>query len=51
MSATVKVFGRVGNYLNLESEDKKQYKEKSTIPNSEVLPDANVSTSLLLFCP
>ena len=49
MSATVKVFGRVGNYLNLESEDKKQYKEKSTVSNSELLPNPVVSISLFLI--
>ena len=37
-------------YLNLESEDKKRYKEKSTISNGGFLPDPNVSTSLLLIC-
>ena len=37
-------------YLNLESEDKKQYKEKSTLSNDELLPDQNVSISLLLIC-
>ena len=39
-------------YLDLENEDKKCYKEKSTLSNSELLPDpnANVSISLLLIC-
>ena len=29
-------------YLNLESEDKKRYKEKLTLSNREILPDPNV---------
>ena len=37
-------------YLNLESEDKERYKEKSTLSNGELLPDPNVSISLLLIC-
>ena len=37
-------------YLNLESEDKKRYKEKSTLSNGELLPDPNVSVSLLSIC-
>ena len=37
-------------YLNLESENKKQYKENSTLSNGELLPDPNVSISLLLMC-
>ena len=36
--------------LKLESEDKKQYKEKSTLSNGKLLPDPNVSISLLLIC-
>ena len=38
-------------YLNLESKDKKQYKEKSTLSNGELLLDPNVSISVLLICP
>ena len=37
-------------YLNLESEDKKKYKGKSTLSNGELLPDPNVSISLFLIC-
>ena len=37
-------------YLDLENEDKKWYKEKSTLSNGERLPDPNVSISLLLIC-
>ena len=37
-------------YLDLENEDKKRYKEKSTPSNGELLPDPNISTSLLLIC-
>ena len=37
-------------YLDLENEDKKWYKEKSTLSNGELLPDPNVSISLLLIC-
>ena len=37
-------------YLDLENEDKKWYKEKLTLWNSELLPDPNVSISLLLIC-
>ena len=29
-------------YLNLESEDKKRYKEKLTLSNGELLPDPSV---------
>ena len=29
-------------YLNLESEDKKRYKEKLTLSNWELLPDPNI---------
>ena len=38
------------HYLDLENEDKKWYKEKSTLSNGELLPDPNVSISLLLIC-
>ena len=34
-------------YLNLESENKKQYKDKSTLSNSELLPDPIVSMRFL----
>ena len=37
-------------YLDLENEDKKWYKEKSTLSNGELLSDPNVSISLLLIC-
>ena len=37
-------------YLDLENEDKKWYKEKSTLSNGELLPDPNISISLLLIC-
>ena len=37
-------------YLDLENEDKKWYKEKSTLSNGERLPDLNVYISLLLIC-
>ena len=37
-------------YLDLEIEDKKWYKEKSTLSNGELLPDPNISISLLLIC-
>ena len=37
-------------YLDLENEDKKWYKEKSTLWNGELLPDLNVSISLLFIC-
>ena len=36
-------------YLDLENEDKKWYKEKSTLWNGELLPDLNVSISLLFI--
>ena len=36
-------------YINLESEDKKQNKEKSTLSNGELLPDPNVSKGLFLI--
>ena len=49
-SATVKFWVESEYYLNLESEDKKQYKEKSTLSNSELLPNPNVSICLLLIC-
>ena len=35
-------------YLDFENEDKKWYKEKSTLSNCELLPDPNVSIRLLL---
>ena len=37
-------------YLDLENEDKRRYKEKSTLSNGELLPDPNISISLLLIC-
>ena len=37
-------------YLNLEVEDKKSYKEKSTFSNGELLSDPIISISLLLIC-
>ena len=37
-------------YLDLENKEKRQYKEKSTLSNGELLPDPNVSISLLLIC-
>ena len=37
-------------YLGLENEDKKWYKEKSTLSDGELLPDPNISISLLLIC-
>ena len=37
-------------YLNLESGDKRRYKEKSTISNGGFLSDPNVSTGLFLIC-
>ena len=46
-SATTKVWGESEYYLDLENEDKKQYKEKSTLSNSELLQYPNVSISLL----
>ena len=49
-SATTKVWGDSEYYLDLENEDKKQYKEKSTLSNGELLPDPNVSISFLLIC-
>ena len=51
-SAITKVWGESKYYLDLENEDKKQYKEKSTFSNGELLPDLNVSISisLLLIC-
>ena len=38
-SATTKVWGESEYYLDLENEDKKQYKEKVVLSNSELLPD------------
>ena len=35
---------------NLESEDKKRYKDKSTLSNGELWPHSNLSISLLLIC-
>ena len=35
-SATAKVWVESGYYLNLESEDKKRYEEKSTLSNGEL---------------
>ena len=49
-SVTTKVWGKSEYYLDLENEDKKQYKENSTLLNGELLPDLNVSISLLLIC-
>ena len=51
-SAITKVWRESKYYLDLENEDKKQYKEKSTFSNGELLPDLNVSISisLLLIC-
>ena len=37
-------------YLDLENEDKKWYTEKSTLSKGELLPDSNISVSLLLIC-
>ena len=42
-SATAKVWGESEYYLDLENEDNKQYKKKSTLSNGELLPDPNVS--------
>ena len=47
--ATTKVWGESEYYLDLENKDKKQY-EKSTLSNCELLPNPNVSKSLLLIC-
>ena len=49
-SAMAKVWVESEYYINLESEDKKQNKEKSTLSNGELLPDSNVSKGLLLIC-
>ena len=46
-SATTKDWG---DYLDLENEDKKWYKENSTLSNGEISPDPNVFISLLLIC-
>ena len=35
--------------LDLENENEKRYKEKSTLSNGELLPDPNVSISLLFI--
>ena len=43
-----KVWGESDYYLDLENEDKKQYKEKSTLSNGELLSYPNVSITLLL---
>ena len=48
--ATTKFWVESEYYLNLESENKKQYKKKSTLSNEELLSDPNVSISLLLIC-
>ena len=48
-SVTMKIWGESEYYLDLENEDKKQYK-KSTLSNDELLPDLNLSISLLLIC-
>ena len=45
-----KFWGEEEYYLDLENEDKKWYKEKSTLSNGELLADPNVSISLLLIC-
>ena len=45
----MKVWVESEYYLNLESEDKKWYKKKSTFSNGELLPGLNVSISLLLI--
>ena len=45
----MKVWGESEYYLNLENEDKKRYKERSTLSNDELLPDPNISISLLLI--
>ena len=37
-------------YLDLENKGKRRYKEKSTLSNGELLPDPNISISLLLIC-
>ena len=37
-----KSLGRVVYYLNSDNEGKKQYKEKLTLSNGELLPDPNV---------
>ena len=39
--------GESGYHLDLENEDKRRYKEKSTLSNGELLPDPNISISLL----
>ena len=49
-SAMTKLWGESEYYLDLENEDKKQYKEKSTLSNSELLQYPHVSISLLLIC-
>ena len=46
----MKVWGESEYYLNLENEDKKRYKERSTLSNDELLPDPNISISWLLIC-
>ena len=38
------------HYLNLESEDKKRYKESQLSQMVNFLPDLNVSISLLIIC-
>ena len=48
-SVTTKVWGESEYYLDLENEDKKRYKENSTLLNDKILPDLNVSISLLLI--
>ena len=49
-SVTTKIWGESEYYLDLENEGKKQYKKKSTLSNDELLPDLNLSISLLLIC-
>ena len=45
----MKIWIESESYLNLENEDKKQYKEKPILSNGELLPDPNISLSLLLI--
>ena len=47
-SVTTKIWGESEYYLDLENEDKKQYKEKSTLSNGQLLSYPNVSITLLL---
>ena len=45
----MKVWGESEHYLDLENEDKKQYKGTSTFSNGELMPDPNVSAFNLLL--